>query len=138
MSSLSDVIGTLAAFAALCVPTAYIAYQIRVLRRWAGLSRLAAAIPLPLWTLWAILLLVARMDDPTFHSLWPFEILIGACLSGLYLLLLAQLRQWRRDRAMTRGKLTIRRYHDARLLDEPTRHARLHPTIGGSQADGPI
>jgi hypothetical protein len=139
MSGRDDIVGTLVAFATLGIPTAYIAYQVRLLKRWTGAFWIAALVPLPLWAAWAISLLVALYGDPTSRPLWPLEILAGVCLSGAYLLLLARLRRRRRDRHMALGRQISRRMLGGRLFgDDLGRHARPRLNTGGNgSTDGP-
>jgi hypothetical protein len=74
------------------VPLGYLALQVRLLRRWHGGWRLAAAAPLPFWLVWAARFAWDPTVDPTSHNLFPFEILIGAAAALLYLAVLAGAR----------------------------------------------
>ena len=67
------------------LPLAYGWLQLRILRRWRGGWRLAAALPLPAWGIWAGGFVHDVTRDPTSHNLFPFEILFGAGLAALYL-----------------------------------------------------
>ena len=69
----------------LAVPIGYVAAQVMLLSRWTGASRLAAALTLPLWAAWATSFVRDVNLDPTSHNLFPFEILIGAVASLIYL-----------------------------------------------------
>jgi hypothetical protein len=75
------------------LPLAYGWQQLRVLRRWPGGWRLAAAMPLPGWGVWAGSFAHDVSRDPTSHNLFPFEILMCAAVAALYLGGLALLRR---------------------------------------------
>ena len=74
------------------VPLGYLALQARLLRRWRGGWRLAAAAPLPVWLVWVARFAWDTTVDPTSHNLFPFEILIGAAGALLYLAVVAGAR----------------------------------------------
>ncbi len=75
------------------VPIGYGLLQVLALRRWQGGFRLAAAAPLPGWAVWLAKFLYDVAIDPTSHNLFPFEILIGATVSLVYLSILTVLRR---------------------------------------------
>lgn len=67
------------------VPLTYIALQLRLLRRWRGGWRLAAALPVAVVAGWAANFAADVARDSTSHNLFPLEILIGAVGGLLYL-----------------------------------------------------
>ena len=83
------VLGLLAMPVLLAVPAAYLWLQLRLLRRWAGAWRLAAALPAIGWSVWLAGFVRDVAADPTSHNLFPFEILIGVVAALVYLALLA-------------------------------------------------
>jgi hypothetical protein len=90
MDLLSGLLATLAGFLLLLgVPAAYVAAQVRALRRWRGPIRAAAALPLPVWLVWCAKFGVDVARDPTSHNLFPFEILFLALGSLAWLGLVA-------------------------------------------------
>jgi hypothetical protein len=82
---MDTVIGLLGCVLLLAVPLGYVVVQTMLLRRWAGGWCLAAALTLPVWAAWATTFIHDVSLDPTSHNLFPFEILIGAVASLLYL-----------------------------------------------------
>lgn len=75
------------------LPLGYAWVQARLLRRWTGVWRLAASLPLPAWVVWGGNFARDVTQDPTSHNLFPFEILIGAGAALLYLGCLAMARR---------------------------------------------
>jgi hypothetical protein len=75
------------------LPLAYAWLQVRVLRRWAGPWRLAAALPLPGWAIWGANFARDVTLDPSSHNLFPFEVLMGAGAAAVYLGCVALARQ---------------------------------------------
>ena len=75
------------------IPIGYAWIQGRLLHRWAGGWRLAAGLPLVGWAVWSGAFARDVTKDPTSHNLFPFEILIGACVALLYLACLAAARR---------------------------------------------
>jgi hypothetical protein len=67
------------------LPLAYAWPQARLLRRWDGPWRVAAALPLPGWALWTFIFARDVTADPTSHNLFSFEILMWAGLASCYL-----------------------------------------------------
>lgn len=96
---MDTLIGLLAIPLLLGLPLAYAGLQVLVLRRWAGGWRLAAALPVLGWTLWAANFAYDVGRDPTSHNLFPFEVLIGAGAAAGYLACLALLRRIARARS---------------------------------------
>jgi hypothetical protein len=91
------------------LPLAYAWLQVRVLRRWTGPWRLAAALPLPGWTIWTANFARDVNLDPTSHNLFPFEVLMGAGVAAGYLGCLALARRLlstgrARDHGLPHGK----------------------------------
>jgi hypothetical protein len=74
------------------LPLACTCQQVRLVRRWTGLWRLAAVLPLPGWALWTFTFARDLAADPTSHNLFPFEILIWAGLASCYLGVVALVR----------------------------------------------
>jgi hypothetical protein len=66
---------------------------VRLLRRWAGPWRLAAALPLVGWAAWTFIFARDVTADPTSHNLFPFEVLFWALIATGYLGCLAVLRR---------------------------------------------
>jgi hypothetical protein len=87
------VLGLLAMPVLLAVPAVYLWLQVRLLRRWAGAWRLAAALPAVGWSVWLAGFVRDVAADPTSHNLFPFEIMIGVALAGFYLGCLALARR---------------------------------------------
>lgn len=86
MGAVTDLLWAFAGFLLLLgVPAAYAVAQLRMLRRWRGWPRAAAALPLPVWLLWGAKLAVDTAVDPTSHNLFPFEILFLALGSMAWL-----------------------------------------------------
>src|SRR5687768_11287747 len=75
------------------VPLLYLVLQVLTVTRWRGGFRSAAMIPPLLWALWIAVFVHDVTRDPTSHNLFPFEILIGALLSLVYLTCL-KLAHW--------------------------------------------
>ncbi|MGE3294504.1 MAG: hypothetical protein AB7I59_21615 [Geminicoccaceae bacterium] len=67
------------------IPVGYLWLQVCLLRRWVGAWRVAAALPAIGWLVWLAGFARDVSVDPTSHNLFPFEILIGVVLAGLYL-----------------------------------------------------
>ena len=67
------------------LPLAYVWLQMRLLFRWAGPWRVAAALPLVGGAVWGGNFASDISEDPTSHNLFPLEVLIGAGLATLYL-----------------------------------------------------
>jgi hypothetical protein len=93
---MDTLLGLLAVPVLFGLPLAYAGLQVLVLRRWAGGWRLAAALPVLGWTLWAANFAYDVGRDPTSHNLFPFEVLMGAVAAAGYLGCLALLRRIRR------------------------------------------
>ena len=90
---MDTLLGLLAFPLLLAVPLGYAVVQVKMLRRRAGDWRLASAVPLLGWAVWVATFAYDVSLDPTSHNLFPFEVLIGAGTSLLYLCCLGLLRR---------------------------------------------
>lgn len=77
----------------LLVAAGYIRLQVRAARDWEGLFGFAGKAPLAGWALWSALFAADIMRDPTSHSLWPFEVVMGLVLASLYLMAISGMRR---------------------------------------------
>lgn len=71
-----------------------IALSIVALRRWRGLSRIAAGLPLLALLSLALIILIGVVKDPTAHNLWPFELILWGFASLVYLGALTLVRRF--------------------------------------------
>lgn len=117
---MDTLLGLLAFPLLLAVPVAYLAVQAKLLRRWVSGWRMAAALPLLGWAVWVATFAWDVSIDATSHNLLPFEILIGAGASLLYLGCLAVVR-W----AAQRSPLPRKGGND----DEEVSHQRQPPPM---------
>jgi hypothetical protein len=92
LGAMETVLGLLAFPLLLAIPIAYLWLQVRLVHHWAGGWR-TAALPTIGWLVWLAGFVRDIAVDPTSHNLFPFEILIGVALAGLYLCGLA-LARW--------------------------------------------
>jgi hypothetical protein len=74
-------------------PVGYLLLQLRLLARWQGGFRAAAALPMLGWVVWGGLFVRDIARDPTSHNLFPFEILIGVAIALPFFGLLAGARR---------------------------------------------
>ena len=73
-----------------------IAAVVLAARRWRGVWRVAAVIPLAVVGLWTLSLLLSW---PHEHTLWPFELLVYGVVCLAYMLVLRYAHgQWTRNR----------------------------------------
>ena len=93
LGAMETLLGLLALPLLLGIPVGYFWLQVCLLRRWAGEWRVAAALPAIGWLVWLAGFVRDVSVDPTSHNLFPFEILIGVALAGLYLGALALARR---------------------------------------------
>jgi len=59
-----------------------IALEVFLVRRWRGWWRALASLPLAALIAWAAVIVVATIQDPTSHNLWPLELMIW-CVGAL-------------------------------------------------------
>ena len=64
-----------------------------LIRRWRGWWRCVACLPIAALILWAIVVVVGIVRDPTAHNLWPFEFVLWGAGALAALGVLALLRR---------------------------------------------
>lgn len=67
------------------IPLLALFLSVMAFKRWAGGWRYAGGLPLVLFGVWAVILIISVIRDPTSHNLWPFEMMIWASGTLVYL-----------------------------------------------------
>lgn len=59
-----------------CIFAAFVALEVVLIRSWRGWWRRMAFVPAAAVALWAAMIIVSTILDPTSHNLWPFELVL--------------------------------------------------------------
>ena len=97
-SALMMILTAAAVLAAAALFLGAIAVDVLCLRRWRGAWRAAAALPLVALAIWAIVIVVSVLRDPTSHNLWPMELVLWGAGGLAYLGIVALARRLSRRR----------------------------------------
>ena len=89
----SPVIGMLIGPVLFGIPVLAIIFSVMAIKRWQGNWRYAGGLPLGIFGIWAGILIVSVIIDPTSHNLWPFEMMIWAAGTLVYLAVLFVVRK---------------------------------------------
>ncbi len=70
-----------------------IVFDVLLIRRWRGWWRGAACAPIAALVVWASVIAVGIIQDPTSHNLWPMELILWGAAALVALGLLALLKR---------------------------------------------
>jgi hypothetical protein len=75
------------------IPLLVLALCVVAVVRWKGGWRYAGGLPLVLFGIWLVMFLIDVARDPTSHNLWPFEMLMWAGYTAVWLTVLFIVRK---------------------------------------------
>jgi len=69
-----------------CGSVIFLCYQ--AILAWSGYWKTMALAPLLVLVVWSVVILIAKISDPTSHEIWPFEVFSWAMFTTIYLVVL--------------------------------------------------
>ena len=61
------------------------ALSFAAMRQWRGKWSISALLPMVILALWCLIIVIAKVQSPESHTLWPFEIFAWAMLNMVYM-----------------------------------------------------
>ena len=61
------------------------ALSLAAMRQWRGKWSISALLPMVILALWCLIIVIAKVQSPESHTLWPFEIFAWAMLNMVYM-----------------------------------------------------
>ena len=61
------------------------ALSFAAMRQWKGKWSISALLPMAILALWCLFIVIAKVQSPESHTLWPFEIFAWAMLNMVYM-----------------------------------------------------
>ena len=61
------------------------ALSFAAMRQWKGKWSISALLPMVILALWCLIIVIAKVQSPESHTLWPFEIFAWAMLNMVYM-----------------------------------------------------